>query len=166
MPDIIQLDNGTYVIRNETDGIADLIVGGPATPTVAQPRFRNIRVMHIPLTASDATNGGIFAWQNSNAPGVIASPIMVTKVELNITTAATSTCAASIGQSATQIISSNLLDTVVVSTAGVVDNFTDKGAAGKTRQKVAVGEYITGCKTSGSSGGLAGSAYIHFFPLS
>jgi len=89
--------------------------------------------------------------------------VIVTGVLVDVTTQSSGACTISIGTSATGTTSSaNLIDTLSVAAAGSFDNITDKGTNGKSRQRLAVGSYVTGSTASGASAGLVGNAYITY----
>ncbi len=155
-----QNPDGSVSLISDTDAIEHVRVGGPANPTAALPRWSNEKTVKIALIAAD-TAGGALAWQNPEA-----GAILVTGVVLDVTTKATGAGTISIGSAANGTTSAaNLIDTLDVGTAtGLFDNNTDKGAGGKTRQKVAAGQYVTGSKASGSLAGIVGNAYITYIP--
>ena len=120
---------------------------------------RNIRVAKVALAALD-TAGACFSWQNPEGVAII-----IDRIELDVTTVATSAGTVSAGTTATSATTSsaNLIDTLDVNAAtGVFDNITDKGTLGKSRQKLAAGKWVTGSKASGALAGLVGYAYIHY----
>jgi hypothetical protein len=154
--------DGTYAVQNTADNVNDLHVGGPASPSVANPRFMAKRVMKVPLAALD-TGGAALSWVNPHSFAVI-----IHRVTLDITTKSTGAGTISVGTTAVSgtTSSANLLDTLDVGTAtGTFDNITDKGTNGKSRQKLAVGAWVTGSKASGALAGLVGSAYIEYYPV-
>lgn len=156
MADLVQNADGSLSVRNEIEGTDLGRWGGPKTPSAATPRYGGVKTVKIPLSAVDAA-AGIFTWTNNEPAAVI-----VTKVTVDVTTASTGACSISIGQAATAILSNNLIDTLSVATAGSFDNITDKGTNGKSRQRVAVGQLVTGSTASGASAGLAGNVYIDY----
>lgn len=118
-----------------------------------------VQVAKVKLNAVD-TGGGVFAWKNPEN-----SAIIVERVDVDVTTAATAACTLEVGTTATSATtaSNNLIDGLDVHTAtGSFDNVTDHGTAGKTRQSLAVGKWVTGSVASGASAGLVGFAYIHY----
>jgi len=60
------------------------------------------------------------------------------------------------------VLSNNLIDTLSVAAVGIFDNVTDKGTNGKTRQRVAPGQVVTGSTASGASAGLVGNLYLDY----
>jgi hypothetical protein len=61
--------------------------------------------------------------------------------------------------------SDNLIDGLNVHVAGTFDNYTDKGANGRTCRKLNAdnGQYVTGSQVAaGSVAGIAGYAYISY----
>ncbi len=155
-----QNPDGSVSLVSDTDTIEHIRVGGPVNPTAALPRWSNEKTVKVALIAAD-TAGGALAWQNPEA-----GAILVTGVVLDVTTKATGAGTISIGSAANGTTSAaNLIDTLDVGTAaGLFDNNTDKGSAGKTRQKLAAGQYVTGSKASGSLAGIAGNIYITYIP--
>lgn len=117
------------------------------------------KIIKVALTASDAA-AGLFSWQNTEE----SAAIIVTRVILDVTTAATGACTANVGQAATSTGADNLIDGVDIGTAaGLFDNLGDAGTNGKKQQKVADDEFVTGSVATGASAGLVGSAYIHYY---
>lgn len=117
------------------------------------------KIAKIPLAAVD-TAGGILGWQNPEAGAII-----IDRLVLDVTTAATGACTVAAGTTPTSATTSsnNLMDALDIHTAaGTFDNITDKGTAGKSRQKVATGKWLTVSQASGASAGLVGFAYIHY----
>lgn len=163
MADILhQYDDGTAAFVNKNDAQKDLVIGGPASPTGAQPRFSVERVAKMALNAVD-TAGGALSWQNTTGRDVMVCGVLV-----NITTKSTAAGTLSIGQTPTNgtTSSANLIDTLDVGTAaGLFDNVTDKGTNGKSRQLVAAGKWVTGSKASGALAGLVGNVYLLFVPV-
>jgi hypothetical protein len=118
------------------------------------------KVAKVALAAVD-TAGGCFSFQNPETGAIV-----VNRVTVDVTTKATSAGTLSVGSTAVSgtTSSANLIDTLDVGTAaGTFDNVTDAGSAGKARQKVAAGKWVTGSKASGALAGLVGSAYIEYF---
>lgn len=163
MADVITAKaDGTYAIRNTADDVDDMQLGGPASPSSAAPRFMAKRVMKVPLAALD-TGGAALSWVNPHSFAII-----INRVTLDVTTKSTGAGTISVGTTAVSgtTSSANLLDTLDVGTAtGTFDSITDKGTLGKSRQKLAVGAWITGSKASGALAGLVGNAYIEYYPV-
>lgn len=158
---LVQHSDGTASLRNEADSIADAVFGGPATPTATAPRYIVKRTAKVPLAALD-TGGGVLSWQTPSAFAII-----IDRITLDVTTKATAACTLDVGTTATTATTSsnNLLTGVDVGTAaGVFDNITDKGASGKSKQKVAASKWVTGSMASGAAAGLVGFAYIDYYP--
>jgi hypothetical protein len=156
MADIVQYADGSLALRNEVEGIDLARWGGPKTPSQNSPRYGGGKTVKIPLAANDAA-AGIFTWTNNEPVAVI-----VTKAVVDVTTGSSGACSISIGQAATAVLSNNLVDTLSVATAGSFDNITDKGINGKTRQRVAPGQVVTGSTASGASSGLVGNVYLDY----
>jgi hypothetical protein len=156
MADIVQYADGSLALRNEIEGTDLGRWGGPKTPSQTAPRYGGGKTVKIPLIANDAA-AGIFTWTNTEPVAVI-----VTKALVDVTTGSSAACSISVGQAATPVLSSNLIDTLSVATVGTFDNITDKGTNGKSRQRVAPGQVVTGSKASGASAGLVGNLYLDY----
>lgn len=135
-------------------------------PTTFRDNFvnpgRSMIVEKIALAALDAA-GGILAWQNPE-PG----DIIIERVEIDVITKSTVACTADAGTTATSAATSsnNLLTALDVGTAaGLFNNTDDKGASGKSHQRLAAGKWVTISKASGAAAGLVGFAYIHYVAL-
>jgi len=108
------------------------------------------------LVASDSA-GGVFAEENT-----YGSDLVVTRVLIAVTTGTSGACELDIGVAADGTTKAeNLIDTLDVSDAGVFDNITDGGSAGKSRQKLASGEFVTATADTGASAGIVGTYAIH-----
>lgn len=121
------------------------------------------QVARVALTALD-TGGGIFSWAN---PEDVA--IIITGLFFDLTTKATAACTLDAGTTATSetTVSDNLIDGLDINAAtGLFDNFTDKGTNGRSRQKLAVGKWVTGSMKTGAAAGTAGYAYIRYVRIS
>jgi hypothetical protein len=156
MADIVQYADGSLALRNEVEGTDLGRWGGPKTPSQSAPRYGGGKIVKIPLTANDGA-AGIFAWTNTEPVAVLVRRVLV-----DVTAASSAACSISIGQAATPVLSANLIDTLSVAAAGSFDNITDKGTSGKTRQRVAPGQVVTGSTASGASAGLAGNVYLDY----
>lgn len=120
-------------------------------------------IVKVPLTALD-TGGGVLSWQN---PETV--PIAVTKLEIDtlIKSIAASTVDAGTTVASATTSSNNLLTGLDTGTAiGLFNNTDDKGASGKSHQRLAVGGWITISKASGACAGLVGYAYVFYMKLS
>lgn len=121
-----------------------------------------VKCAKVTLAAAD-TAGGILAWQNPET-----TAILVLRILIDVTTAATAACTADFGSAANATTSAdNLLDGLDVNTAtGLFDNVSDGGTNGKARQRLdakgGTTDYVTGSKATGAAAGLAGSAYIFY----
>ena len=119
----------------------------------------------VALAASDVA-AGVLSWQNPEG-----SAIVVFRLVLDVTSAATGACTLNVGSDGAGTSSSdNLLDGVDVGTAvGLFDNMTNKGTNGKELQRLdAKGgstDYITASMASGASAGLVGNAYIIYYEV-
>ena len=121
-----------------------------------------VKCAKVALAAAD-TAGGILAWQNPET-----TAILVLRILIDVTTAATAACTADFGAAANATTSAdNLLDGLDVNTAtSLFDNVSDGGTSGKARQRLdakgGATDYVTGSKATGAAAGLAGSAYIFY----
>lgn len=109
------------------------------------------------------SGGGVFSWQNPESTSII-----IDRIFLNVTTAATAAATVDVGTTATNATTSsdNLIDGLDVNTAaGLFDNITDKGTNGKSRQLLASGKWVTASQASGAVAGLVGYAYISYFKV-
>jgi len=123
---------------------------------------RAVKIAKVALAAKD-TGGGVLAWANPEVASII-----IERIILDVTRAATAACTIDVGTTATSATTSsdNLIDGVDVNTAvGVFDNITDKGNNGKSKQKLESGKWVTGSKASGAAAGLAGYAYIFYIVI-
>jgi hypothetical protein len=117
------------------------------------------RIAKVALGVLD-TGGGVFSWAN---PESVA--ILVDKVLIDVTTKSTGACTIDVGMTAASATTKvdNLLDGIDVGTAtGLLALADQAGVNGLTRQKVAVGKWVTGSQDSGASAGLVGFAYIYY----
>lgn len=89
--------------------------------------------------------GGAFAWQNQ-----LGRPVVVDRVLVQIDTANGAAATLSVGVSATQTLANNLIDGLNVDQTGVFDNLADAGTAGRSRQLVAPGAWVTASQASGT----------------
>ncbi len=114
--------------------------------------------LKVALAASDSAGGVVSLANPENAP------LIVTRLVLYVTTAATAACTVDAGIAATATTSSdNLIDGLDVNAStGVFDNDTDVGTNGKTRQLWPSSYYLTVSKASGATAGLAGYAYVEY----
>ena len=156
MADLVQYPDGSLALRNEVEGTDLGRWGGPKTPSQTVPRYGGGKTVKIPLIATDGA-AGIFTWTNTEPVAVLVRRVLV-----DVTTASSAACSISIGQAATPVLSSNLIDTLSVAAAGSFDNITDKGTNGKSRQRVAPGQVVTGSTSSGASAGLVGNLYLDY----
>jgi hypothetical protein len=128
---------------------------GPASDSTTE---RAEKIARVALAAVD-TAGGVFSWQNPESTAIV-----VTGLELDITTESTGACTVDCGTTATSAatLSDNLIDGLSVATAGLYNNNEDKGTNGKSKQRLASGKWVTGSVASGASAGLVGYALIHY----
>ena len=120
---------------------------------------RPVIVRKVALGVGTA-GGGVFSWLNPEAGAII-----VTKIELDVTTVATAAGTVSVGTTTVSATTSsaNLIDTLDVHSAtGVFTNQVNGGTNGKTVQRLASGGWVTASQASGAVAGLVGNAYIHY----
>lgn len=151
------------------------VVGSVSTAIVTNPNafpgvgqnavnaslFSNCQVAVVPLAGGTDTAGGIGSWQNAEA-----TPILVNRVIVDVTTAATAACNLDVGTTSTSAttLSDNLIDGLDVHTAIVTaDNLGSAGTNGKSVKKLASGKWVTfSTGDSTASAGLVGYAYIYY----
>ena len=127
-----------------------------------------IKVAEVALSAADTsgtTAGALFTWQNTEGVSVI-----VTKVVIDLTAAASGACTVDIGSSATVASSNNIWDGLDVNAATGTFGSDDNAKGGvvtqaSSTQKIADDKYVLGTNASGDSTGLAGTAYIFYYTL-
>lgn len=157
-----QVSDGSAVLQDDISGRGLMRVGGPDAGTVASPRFTVPHTAKMALAAVD-TGGGVVSFLN---PLLVAA--IIQRIYIDVTTVATSACSVSAGTTVVSATTSvaNLIDTLDVHSAtGLFDNITDKGSAGKSKQRLAVGGWVTISVASGASAGLVGNAYIEYTPV-
>lgn len=113
------------------------------------------------LTAATATTGGAVL----SIPNPEGVAVIVTRVILDITTPSNGAAAVDVGIAANGTTSAdNLIDGAsVASAAKVLDNITDIGVNGKSRQKWGASQYLT-ITASATLDGLVGNAIIEYIP--
>ncbi len=145
-----------------SDGVVTATSLANSTATIAAINAQLLltnKIAVVPL-AGATIHGGVQAWANPEAVAII-----IDRIEVDVTTIATGAGTLSVGATAVSIstASANLIDTLDVHTAtGIFDNITDKGSAGKSRQKLAVGKWVTFGEASGDVTGLVGNLYVHY----
>lgn len=147
-------------IRQRDDGGMDFVddASGKVMATVGGSRNRAVKVAKVDFAGGTDTAGGIFAWSNPEQGSIIIEGVV-----LDITTQSSGACSISVGSAANGTTSSaNLLDTQSVAATGQLDNFSNKGAGGKSSGKLTAGQFVTASRASGASAGLIGSAYISY----
>lgn len=123
---------------------------------------RNLKIAKVALVGTaSAAAGALFAWAN---PENVA--IIIDRLEIDIATASGGAANGSFGTAANGVTSSaNLIDTyALASAAAVINNIDNKGAGGKSVQKLPAGQYVTGTG-SATTVGLTGFVYIHYYPV-
>lgn len=121
---------------------------------------RNLKIAKVPLAGVAAITGGaLLAWAN---PENVA--LIIVRLELDITTKSTGAANGSFGVAANGTTSAaNLIDTYALGgTEKVVNNIDDKGANGKSVQKMTTAQYLTGTG-SATTVGMVGFVYIHYY---
>ena len=122
----------------------------------------SLQCAKVALAASDSA-AGVFSWQNPES-----AAILISRVVVDLTTAATAACTIDFGTAGDGTGSSDdLLDGLDVNTAsGVFDNIADKGTNGKELQRLdakgGTTDYVTASKATGATAGLVGNAYIFY----
>lgn len=113
----------------------------------------------VALTAAD-TAGGVYAVANP-----LGSAVIIDKVVIDVTTAATAACTLDAGCAAADATTSNdnIIDGLDVNAAtGTFDNITNKGSNGAPTRKWASDKYFTISKATGATAGLVGKVYIRY----
>lgn len=134
-------------------------VSSTRVPSFTSVGIGGSKIAKVSLVASDAA-GGFLTWQNPES-----SSILVKRVILHVTTAATAACTVDIGGTGTSAATSadNLIDGLDINAAtGYFDNTINGGTAGKGAIKVDAGKWVTGSKASGAAAGVVGSAWIEY----
>lgn len=128
-------------------------------PSSESTTHRGDKIAKVALAALD-TGGGVLSWVNPEAGAII-----ITGLTVDVTTASSGACTVDLGTTATSATttSDTLIDGVSVAAIATVSNIDDKGTNGKSRQKLAVGKWVTGSMASGAAAGLAGYAYIRYY---
>jgi len=136
-------------------GIVNALGGEPIT---SSNRIEKVAVVEL---ADANTGGGVLSWENEEDTAII-----ITRLIVDVTTESTAACTVDFGTTAVNATTSsdNLLDGVDVAAVAMFDNLdaSDVGTSGKTKQKLAAGDWVTGSKASGDATDLAGKAYIHY----
>jgi hypothetical protein len=119
-------------------------------------------VVSLTGTAIHAGTGGVVAWQNPEA-----SPILVLRVVLDLTTVAAEVCTLDIGVTPTSATttSDTLLDGVDANAAiGVFDSMdpTLDLAANAHAQLLALGKWVTIDEKTGDATGLIANLYVQY----
>lgn len=136
--------DGVYVAQHGTD--ASSLV------------YRLPQVARVALAAVD-TAGGVFAWANPTG-----GTIIVTGVQVDVTTVSSGACTIDVGVAAN---GTTLSDTIIdgastATTARVIDDQKDAGTNGTGAQRCTSSQYVTGSVASGASAAIVGYAYITY----
>lgn len=112
----------------------------------------------VALADADA-GGGVLSL--ANPEGV---DLFVTRVVLDVTTAATAACTVDAGCGASASTKyDTLIDGLDVNTAvGTFDNIENQGTNGKSVVRWESDQYLTISKATGAAAGLVGNAYIQY----
>lgn len=113
------------------------------------------------LTASDSA-AGIFSEENT-----FGTDLLVLRIVLFVTTAATGSCTVDIGEGSSSSTSyDNIIDGLDVgSGAGAFDNLGDPGTNGHSVRVWRSGEYVNASMASGATAGLVGTYAIHVIDI-
>jgi prophage tail gpP-like protein len=125
--------------------------------TVTFDRAEKVAVKAI---AGAALHAGVLSWQNPESGAIV-----ITRVVYDVTTKSTGASTTDIGTTPTSAVtaSDNLIDGLDTGTANIcADNFDNKGANGKSLQKLAAGKWVTFKEASGDVTGLVANAYIYY----
>jgi hypothetical protein len=167
--DFKQKDNGAAALWSDQEGKELWRIGGPSSVTGItggnQPghQYRAPFTVKVPLnTSGSATASALLTWQN-----VGPTDLIIGHTRVDVTTGQTLTCTISVGVGASALsmdvllIDSFAAAGVTPGSAGVFDNITDKGAAGKARAKLPVNSFVNViCASSGSVTSLTGNLYF------
>jgi hypothetical protein len=117
------------------------------------------RVSAATLAGAAAADDIVFAWENPEDSAVI-----VYRVIVDITTAGgTAGALIDIGSAADAVTGSDdLIDGANANAEAAYDNLDDQGTNGKSKQKVPIGEFITGQIKIEKAEALEGTAYIYY----
>jgi len=110
------------------------------------------------LVASDAA-AGIISVQNT-----WGSDLMILRLEVDLTTAATGACTADFGVAATAVSADSLMDGLNLqpTPVGPFDSIDDQGTNGQSVLKWPDGQFVTGSMASGATAGIVGTFTIWF----
>lgn len=116
------------------------------------------RVSKVTMTAATGA-GGALAWSNPTGQRIIVS-----KIDIDITTASGSTTTIDVGVAANATTSNDtLIDGKSTAATGVINSVGDAGTNGVGAVAVTSSQFITGSIT-GTIGSFAGVAYITYYP--
>jgi len=153
-------DASTLEVDSTTGKIQIKVQGSSLTGGLQRDRVSKYAGVWIRgALGTGAAAGGVF-----NAQNTYGSDLLVTRVIVHITTAAEATI--DIGTDDDGATSSdNLIDAGDLTAIGVIDNITDDGTNGKSRQIWENNEYVT-ATASTTPTGLVGFYAIHAIDLS
>lgn len=140
---------------------SDATVLGNVADAAAGQAFSRIEKIAVVELADANTGGGVLSWENEEDTAII-----ITRLIVDVTTESTAACTVDFGTTAVNATTSsdNLLDGVDVAAVAMFDNLdaNDVGTSGKTKQKLAAGDWVTGSMAGGDATDLVGKAYIHY----
>lgn len=147
-----QTDSGSVAFTDDATAVTMMRVGGTL--------HRNTTIRKFSIAGVAATTGGaILSWGNPESV-----PIFIDRIEIDVTTKSTGAANLSAGTAADGVTSSaNLIDTYAIGgTEKVVNNIDDKGANGKSVQKMAVGQFLN-LTGSATTVGLVADVFVHYY---
>lgn len=122
--------------------------------------YRSIMIRKVSIIGVAATTGGaIMAFANPENV-----PIIIDRIEIDVLTKSTGAANISVGVATDGTTSSaNFIDTYAIgATEKVVNNIDDKGAGGKSVQKMSLSQFVT-ITGSATTIGLVADVYIHYY---
>lgn len=140
---IKQNDNGTADFVSESLGKGVLRLGGSEQPTAGGSTiaYHGSSYVKITLGQLSGTSGVLSVINPFNEDVIVGRTILNVTSGFGTTTAFMSF---GVGTTASTSYGNNLIDSVTANTAVLLDNITDKGTNGKSRQLWTSGTYITG----------------------
>ena len=150
---IRQTDSGGMAFTGDADAVTKFRVGGSLHSNTSIRKFSAV------AGVAATTGGAILAWTNPESV-----PIFITRIEIDVTTKSTGAANLSVGVAANATTSAaNLIDTYAIGSAEkVVNNIDDKGAGGKSVQKMSTTQALT-FTGSATTAGLVADIYVHYY---
>lgn len=148
---IVQRQSGGFALIDDVTSIKVMEAGGDhRTPIV-----RKFSIVGVAAT----TGGAVLAWAN---PEIV--PIIIDSVEIDVLTKSAGAAALSVGVAANGTTSAaNLIDSYAIGSAEkVVNNIDDKGAAGKSAQKMGLSQFLT-VTGAATTVGLVADLYVTYY---